>query len=48
MLTNKRVSCVMWDESNRGANEMASGMLKWAVANMKKLRSGLRIGISLW
>lgn len=34
--TNKKVSCIMWDESksSRGANEMASGMLKWALANI--------------
>ncbi|KAK5642497.1 hypothetical protein RI129_008664 [Pyrocoelia pectoralis] len=35
--TNKKVTCMMWDESKsgRGANEMAFGMLKWALAAIK-------------
>ncbi|KAK4880787.1 hypothetical protein RN001_008933 [Aquatica leii] len=35
--TNKKVTCMMCDEpkSGRGANEMPSGMLKWALATIK-------------
>lgn len=34
--TNKKVSCIIWDESksSRGANEMASGIMKWALGNV--------------
>lgn len=33
--TTNETTCIMWDESkaNRGANEMASGILKWAQYN---------------
>lgn len=36
-VTNKAVTCVMWDESKsgRGANEMASGMYSWALSNIR-------------
>lgn len=44
-VTNKVTTCVMWDESKsgRGANEMASGMLKWAMSNIKPTHENLII-----
>ena len=44
-VTNKVTTCVMWDESKsgRGANEMASGMLRWALSNIKPNHETLTI-----